>query len=127
VTTINGKKRRRRTPERSGNWRRRWRAPWGCWRQVQQRSPLKLKTLMAGPLRVLAAGPAVTTIEVEDVDGGPPGVLAVGLAAATTEVEDVDSGPLGGAGSIFDSGHHRSPSDIQEVSELNVRERPPST
>jgi hypothetical protein len=82
---------------------------------------------MAGPLRVLAAGPAVTTIEVEDVDGGPPGVLAVGLAAATTEVEDVDSGPLGGAGSISDSGHHRSPSDIQEVSELNVRERPPST
>jgi hypothetical protein len=28
---------------------------------------------MAGPLGVLAAGPAAATIEVGDVDGGPPG------------------------------------------------------
>jgi hypothetical protein len=38
------------------SWRRRWRGPWG----------------------VLAAGPALTTTEVEDVDDGPLGVLAAG-------------------------------------------------
>jgi hypothetical protein len=47
--------------------------PRGCWRQVCQRPPLKLKTLMAGPLGVLAAGPPVATIEVRDIDGGPSG------------------------------------------------------
>jgi hypothetical protein len=31
-----------------------------------------LKTSMADPLGVLAAGPVAPTTEVEDVDGGPP-------------------------------------------------------
>jgi hypothetical protein len=39
---------------------------------------------------------------------GPLGVLAAGLAVATTEVEDVDGGPPGGAGGRFDSGQNRS-------------------
>jgi hypothetical protein len=74
---------------------------------------------MAGPLGVLAAGPAAATTEAGDVDGGPPrgcsqdfqqrpppkletstvgplGVLAVGLAVATTDIEDVDGGAPGG-------------------------------
>jgi hypothetical protein len=51
---------------------------------------------MAGPLRVLSAGPVAATTEVEDVDGGTPGVLPVGPAAATTDDEDVDGGaPVG--------------------------------
>jgi hypothetical protein len=51
---------------------------------------------MAGPLGVLAAGPAATTTDVEDVDGGPLGV-AVGISAvATTDIEDVDGGAPGG-------------------------------
>jgi hypothetical protein len=54
---------------------------------------------MVGPLGVLAACPAVTTTDVEDINGGPPwGVLAAGPTAATTEVEDVDDGPPGRAG-----------------------------
>jgi hypothetical protein len=84
---------------------------------------------MAGPLGVLAAGPAVTTTEAGDIDGGPPrgcsqdfqqrpppkletstmgplGVLAIGLAVATTDVEDVDGGALGVAGGRSGSGHH---------------------
>jgi hypothetical protein len=40
----------------------------GCWWQVRQRPPPKLKTSMAGPLGVLEAGPAAATTEVEDVD-----------------------------------------------------------
>jgi hypothetical protein len=36
------------------SWRRRWRAPWGCCRQVQQRPPPELETLMAGPLASMA-------------------------------------------------------------------------
>jgi hypothetical protein len=101
------------------SWRRRWQAPWGvlsaspaaatigvgdvdggplggCWRQIRQRPPPELETLMSDPLGgvggrsgsghhrswrrrwrapwgVLAAGPAATTTKVEDVDGGPPG------------------------------------------------------
>jgi hypothetical protein len=43
----------------------------GCWRHVRQRLPPKLKTLMAGPWRVLAAGLAAATTEVKDVNGGP--------------------------------------------------------
>jgi hypothetical protein len=39
---------------------------------------------------------------------GPLGVLAAGPAATTTDVEDVDGGPLGVAVRISDSGHHRS-------------------
>jgi hypothetical protein len=75
---------------------------------------------MAGPLRVLLAGPTAATIEAEeDVDGAPPGgcymrvrqwpplklkkMSMVGPlgeqpacpAAATIEEEDVDGGPLG--------------------------------
>jgi hypothetical protein len=75
---------------------------------------------MAGPLRVLLAGPTAATIEAEeDVDGAPPGgcymrvrqwpplklkkmsmVGPLGVqpacpAAATIEEEDVDGGPLG--------------------------------
>jgi hypothetical protein len=65
--------------------------------------------LMAGPMGVLAAGPAAATTEVKNVDGRPPrGVLAVGPAVATTDVEDVDGGPPGGAGGRSGSGHHRS-------------------
>jgi hypothetical protein len=71
---------------------------------------------MAGPLGVLAGGPAAITIEARDVDGGPPRgccqdfqlrpppmlktstvgpwrILAVGPAAATTEAGDVDGRP----------------------------------
>jgi hypothetical protein len=47
--------------------------PWGCWRQVRQRPPPKLKKSMAGSLGGAAADPAAATFEVEDVDGGPPG------------------------------------------------------
>jgi hypothetical protein len=47
--------------------------PRRCWRQVRQRPPPKLKTLMVGLLGVLAAGPAAATTEVEDVDGRPSG------------------------------------------------------
>jgi hypothetical protein len=43
------------------------------------------ETSMAGHLGVLAAGPAVATTEVGDVDG-----------VTTTKVGDVDGGPLGG-------------------------------
>jgi hypothetical protein len=105
--------------------------PGGCYQQVQQRSPPKLKTSMVGPLGVLSAGPAAATTVVEDVgagplgvlaagpaaattedgdvDGGPPwGLLVAGLAATTTDVEDVDGGPPGGAGGRSGSGHHRS-------------------
>jgi hypothetical protein len=57
--TINAKKHQR------------W-APGRCWRQVRQRPPPKLKTLMVGPLGVLAACSAAGTTEVEDVDGRPP-------------------------------------------------------
>jgi hypothetical protein len=40
---------------------------------------------------------------------GPPwGLLAVGLAVTTTEVEDIDGGPLGGAIGRSGSGHYRS-------------------
>jgi hypothetical protein len=40
---------------------------------------------------------------------GPPwGLLAVGLAVTTTEVEDIDGGPLGGAIDRSGSGHYRS-------------------
>jgi hypothetical protein len=46
--------------------------PGGCCRHVRQQPPLKLEMSMAGPLGVLAVGPAVATTEVEDVDGGPP-------------------------------------------------------
>jgi hypothetical protein len=64
----------------------------------------KLEMSMAGPLGVLAAGPAAVTTKVEDVDGGPPGGVggkvrqrpppnSGGPAAATTDVEDVDGGP----------------------------------
>jgi hypothetical protein len=72
---------------------------------------------MAGPLGVLAVGPAVATTEVGDVDGGTPGgagdrsdnghhrswrrrwrapwgVLVAGPAEATTKVGDVDGGPI---------------------------------
>jgi hypothetical protein len=47
--------------------------PGGCWRQVRQRSPSKLKMSMAAPLGVLAAGPVAATTEVEEVDGSPSG------------------------------------------------------
>jgi hypothetical protein len=47
--------------------------PRGCWWQVRHRPPLKLKTLMEGPLGVLAACPTMATTEVKDVDGGTPG------------------------------------------------------
>jgi hypothetical protein len=64
---------------------------------------------MAGPLRVLLAGPTAATIEAEeDVDGAPWGVLHAGPAVATTEVEeDVNGGALGGATGVSSSGHHR--------------------
>jgi hypothetical protein len=39
---------------------------------------------------------------------GPLGVLAVGPVAATTDVEDVDGRPPVGAVKISGSGHHRS-------------------
>jgi hypothetical protein len=39
---------------------------------------------------------------------GPLGVLATGPAAATTDVEDVDGRPPVGAVEIFSNGHHRS-------------------
>jgi hypothetical protein len=70
--------------------------PGGCYQQVQQRSPPKLKTSMVGPLGLLSAGPAAATTVVEDVGAGPLGVLAAGPAAATTEDGDVDGGPPGG-------------------------------
>jgi hypothetical protein len=73
---------------------------------------------MAGPLGLLAVGPAAATIGVGDIDGGPSegcwwqvrqrpppeletlmmdplGVLAAGLTAATTRVGDINGGPLG--------------------------------
>jgi hypothetical protein len=56
------------------------------------------------------------------------GVLAAGPAAGATEVGDVNGGPpLGGAAGISGSGHYWSPSEIHEVPELKVRERPPLT
>jgi hypothetical protein len=90
-----------------------------------------LKTSMAGPLGVLAAGLAAATTDVEDVDDGAPGcccrdfrkrpplelktsmaaplvVLAAGPIAATTDVEDIDVMPPMGAVGISGSGHHQS-------------------
>jgi hypothetical protein len=62
---------------------------------------------MAGPLGVLAAGPAAATTEVEDVDDMPPlGCWRQDPAAATTEVEDIDGGPPGGTSGRSDSAHH---------------------
>jgi hypothetical protein len=61
-------------------------APRGCWRQIRQRPPLKLKTSTMGPHRVLVTGPTAATTKVEDVDGGPPG----------------------GAGGRSDNGHRQS-------------------
>jgi hypothetical protein len=89
-----------------------------------------LKTSTAGPLGVLAAGPAAATTEAGDVNGVPPGgccqdfrqrpppmlkmstagplwLLAVGPTMATTEAGDVEGGPLGAAIRISGSGHHR--------------------
>jgi hypothetical protein len=81
----------------------------GCWRQVRQRPPPKLKTLMAGPLGVLAADPIVATSEVGDVDGEPPGgCWRQAPAAATTKVEDIDGGPLGVLMARSNISHHRS-------------------
>jgi hypothetical protein len=58
---------------------------------------------------------------------GPLGVLAACPTAATTEVGDVDGGPPRGAAGISGSGHHRSPSGIQEVPELEIWECPRPT
>jgi hypothetical protein len=61
--------------------------PGGCYRQVWQHPPPRLKkTLMVGPLG---------------------GALRVGPATPTTKVEeDINGGPLGGAISGFGSVHH---------------------
>jgi hypothetical protein len=48
------------------------RPPRGCWWQGRQRPPPKLKTSMAGPLGLLAAGPTAAATKVGDVEGGPP-------------------------------------------------------
>jgi hypothetical protein len=85
---------------------------------------------MAGPLGLLAAGPAAATTDVEDIDGGAPGyccrdfrqrsppmlktsttsplgVLVAGPAVVTTEAGDIDGGPPRVVGSRSGSGHHR--------------------
>jgi hypothetical protein len=67
--------------------------PRGCYREVCQRPPPKLKTSIPSPCGVLAAGPAAVTTKVEDIDGGPPGAPVRFSTAATTKVEDVDGGP----------------------------------
>jgi hypothetical protein len=132
---------------RSGNghhqsWRRIWRVPYRVLAAGPAAATTEVGDINGEPLGVLSVGPGASTIEVEDVDGGPLGVLPTCLAAATTEVEDVDGGlpgqqpppkletsmacPLWGAVGICSSGHHWSPSEIHEVSELKVREHPPS-
>jgi hypothetical protein len=109
---------------RFGSWRRRWRAPWGCWRQCPAAATAKVEDVDGGaPRGCWRQGPVATTTKVEDIDGGAPGGFwrqgpaaattevddvdgepprwcwRQGLVAATTEVEDVDSRPPGGAGS----------------------------
>jgi hypothetical protein len=60
---------------------------------------------MAGPLGVLAAGPAVATTDVEDIDGGPPrGCYQDFWQRPPPMLKTSTVGPLGGAG----SSHHRS-------------------
>jgi hypothetical protein len=58
-------------------------------------------------------------------------VLAVGLAAATTEVEDIDGGPTWGCSRQVQQQPplklKMSMADPQDVLELEVQERPPST
>jgi hypothetical protein len=57
---------------------------------------------------------------------GPLGALAAGLAVATTEVEDVDGGPPGGAG----AGDPRAPTTNAKKRRwrpAEIRERSPST
>jgi hypothetical protein len=83
--------------------------PEGCWRQVRQQSPPKLKMSMAGSLGVLAARPAAATTEVGDIDGGHPrGCWRQVRQRPPSKWETSMAGPLGGAGGRSGSGHHQS-------------------
>jgi hypothetical protein len=75
-------------------------------------------------------GPAVATTEVEeDVDGGPPNRDP---GASTINIKNVDDGPLGGVragdlgASTINARKYRRWAPW-EVSELEIRECPPST
>jgi hypothetical protein len=118
ASTINAKKCRRRTPwgagGRSGSgyhwsWRHWWWAPWGCWRQVQQQPPPKLKTSMAGPL--VGAGSRSSSGHHRSWISWwrtPRGCWRQVLQRPPPKLKTSMAGPLLGAVGIFDSGSHRS-------------------
>jgi hypothetical protein len=65
--------------------------PLGCWREIRQRPPLKLKTSMAGPREVMRLEiqkrPPPT---LRNDDGGPPG----GASAGDLGAQRLQSQPL---------------------------------
>jgi hypothetical protein len=96
--------------------RRRWRAPWECYRRVQQQPPPKLKmTSMEGPLGVLPVGPAAATTEAEeDVDGGLLGGCCLRVCQRPPPKLEKTSmaGLLEGAADGSSSSHHQAEDDV---------------